>query len=114
LSAWTHSMHLSDGLLAIGHCIKAVKAPAGPIVQADRARDGAAAIPAASLAVMECFGSHPATKAQFAVFAQVAIRARAPAMREAGTRVLHFLKQRSPANTGARVRKGRQGGRLKG
>ncbi|HXQ40520.1 MAG TPA: hypothetical protein VN821_04575 [Candidatus Udaeobacter sp.] len=107
LSAWTHSMHLHDRLLAIGHCIRAEKA-AAPIMRADRALDGARPIPAASLAVIECFGSCPATKAQFAVFGRDVVRDGAPAMREAGARVLRFLKQRAHANAagfaGARVR----------
>src|SRR5579872_315387 len=92
LSAWTHSMHLHDRLLAIGHCIRADKAAAGPVVRADRALDGAEPIPAASVAVIQCFGSCPATKAQFAVFGRDVVRDGAPAMREAGARVLHFLK----------------------
>ena len=113
LSAWTHSMHLRDRLLAIGHCIRAENAAPGPILPADRALDGTKPIPAASLAVMECFGSHPTTKAQFAVFGREVVTDGTPTMREAGARVLHFLKQRAHANAaalaGARVHRGAGG-----
>jgi hypothetical protein len=83
-------------------------------VQADRALDGADPIPAASVAVIECFGSYPVTKAQFAVFGRDVARDGAPTMREVGARVLHFLKQRAHANAGARGRYIARGAQLRG
>jgi len=113
LSAWTYSMHLRDGLLAIGHCIRAETGAPGPVLRADRACAGAEPMPAASLAVIEGFKSHPTTRVQFAVFGRDVARNGAPRMREAGAQVLHFLKRRTHANAAAlvaaRVRYGARG-----
>lgn len=118
LAAWAHSMHLHDDLLAIGHCIRSGVVPSRPIVQARKAVNGAEPMPAASLAVIKCFESHPAAKAQFAVFGRDVMNNGTPVMREAGARILHLLRRRAYANAaalaGARVRYGARGARLRG